>query len=82
MSSISVRGSPQAGAASMTFWWSVVRALSIAFALLPVVVLGAGVTALGPPTAGAAALLLLLSIGVALGCASRPWADTKQTPAS
>lgn len=69
------RAATRAGDRSAARWLGVTTALLLVVAVLPVLVLGAGVTALGDPTALLASTTLVLLVVLLLTFARRPWAS-------
>ncbi|MBF4163912.1 hypothetical protein [Nocardioides acrostichi] len=66
--------SGEAGDRRASAWWATLTSLVVAAALLPVVVLGAGVGRLTTVTAAVAALSLLGTILLCFAHGQRPWA--------
>ena len=71
--------SRDAGDPAAAGWLGSLRTLTVAVAVLPAVVLGAGVGALAGPTAGLAQVTAIGTVAVLLAHAGRPWA--RRTPA-
>ncbi|VXB57840.1 hypothetical protein [Nocardioides sp. AX2bis] len=70
----------EAGDPAAAGWLGSVRTLTVAVAVLPAVVLGAGVDALAGPTAGLALLAAVGSVVVLLVYAGRSWARRTAAP--
>ncbi len=71
-----------AGDLAAAGWLGSLRTLTATVALLPAVVLGAGVAALAGPTAGLAQLAAVGTVVVLVVDAGRPWAQRDAAPAA
>ncbi|QZY29129.1 hypothetical protein [Nocardioides coralli] len=76
------RRAGEAGDRGARSWWLVVAAGTAAAAVLPVLVHGGGVDALGTPSIVLAGVVLLTTIALAFTHAGRPWIRSETTDAA